>query len=181
MGEAAGIAVLIIICVVSVLLTVIRLPGTWLIVIAALVFGWLTGWERMPPVWVGVLAGMALVGEAIELVASVITARRAGGTRQAAWGGLIGGLVGMLVLSPPLPIIGTFLGAILGCFLGAAAAEMWMRNHLRQGARVGYFAAMGFVIGAATKIGLAMAMAGITTVRVILPSAAAAATAGING
>jgi uncharacterized protein YqgC (DUF456 family) len=123
-----------------------------------------------------VLAGIALVGEAVELIASVITARRAGASKQAAWGGLIGGFVGMIVLSPPLPIIGTFLGAIFGCFLGAAVAEMWVRNHLTQGARVGYFAAMGFVIGAATKIGLALAMAGITIIRVLWPTALTAAT-----
>lgn len=176
MAIAAGIAALILVCLISVLLTVFRLPGTWIIVIAALVFGWLTGWERMPLVWVGVLAGIAAVGEIVELIASVITARRAGGTKQAAWGGLLGGFAGMILLSPPLPIIGTFLGAILGCFLGAAAAEMWMRNHLGHGAKVGYFAAMGFVIGAVTKIGLAVAMAGITIIRVLWPPAAAVAT-----
>jgi uncharacterized protein YqgC (DUF456 family) len=180
LAEAAGIVALIIVCLVAILLTVIRMPGTWLIVVAALIFAWLTGWERMPPAWIGLLAGIALLGEGVELLASVITARRAGATKQAAWGGLIGGFLGMLVLSPPLLIIGTFLGAILGCFLGAAVAEMWMRNHVRQGARVGFFSAVGFVIGAATKIGLAMAMAGITIIRVLWPTASTVG-ASLNG
>jgi hypothetical protein len=172
LGEAAEIAVLILICLVGVVCTAVRLPGTWLIVAAAAGYGWLNGWERMTVTWVLILAGIAAVGEAIELLASVVTARRAGATKQAAWGGLVGAILGMFFLSVPLPILGTFIGAVLGCFAGAALTEVFIHNQLGKGARVGFFSAVGFAIGAATKVGLAVAMAGITIIVVAWPRAA---------
>lgn len=169
MSEAAGIILLVLVCLAAVVATAVRLPGTWVIVAAAFVYGWLDGWERISVTWVLVLAGLAAVGELVELILSFLTARRAGATRQAAWGGLIGGFLGMFFLSVPLPLIGTFIGAILGCFAGAAITEIWIHNQIQRGARVGVFSAIGFAVGAAAKVGLALAMAGITTVVVVWP------------
>jgi hypothetical protein len=176
MGEAAAIALLILVCLISVLATAFRLPGTWMIVVAALVYGWFDGWERISVTWILILAGLALLGEAIELLAAFVTARRAGATRQAAWGGLIGGILGMFLLSVPLPLLGTFIGAILGCFIGAAITEVVIHHGVQQSARVGFFSAIGFAIGAAAKVGLALAMAGITTIVVLWPQAAESAS-----
>lgn len=148
-------------CLLGVLLTAVRLPGTWLLLVTAVVYGWWTGWERVGTATVLILAGVALVGEAVEIFASVVTARRAGATKQAAWGALIGGFVGMLFLSflVPIPLVGSMVGAVVGCFGGAMLTELAMRKNLARGAKGGVFAALGFAIGTATKVAIAMAMA----------------------
>ncbi len=169
MTDIAAIVVLILLCLTGVVITVVRLPGTFLILLAAIGYSWWHEWERITLVWLLVLGGIALLGEVVDLLASLVTTRRAGGSRQAAWGGLIGAILGMIFLTVPMPLIGTFFGAIAGCFIGAAVAEILVHNRVGHGARVGIFSAIGFAIGAATKIGLAVAMAGLTIVVAVWP------------
>jgi len=149
-------------CLFAVLLTALRLPGTWLIVAGVGVAGWATQWSSIAVSRVLLLAGLALGAEMFEFFASMITAHKAGASRQAAWGGLIGGVLGMIFLSLPFPIVGTFIGALAGCFLGALIAELAMNKRLSEGAKVGFFSAIGLAIGTATKIGIALLMSGIT-------------------
>lgn len=154
---------MIVVCLLGVVLTIVRLPGTWLIVAAACAHSWHFNWTG--PSW-GVLAalvGLAVAAEIIELVASVISARRAGASKRATWCALLGGIAGMIVFSVPLPLIGTILGGALGCFLGAAVAELTLKHDLVHGAKVGLFAAIGQIVGmvAKTMISLLMAVTAI--------------------
>jgi uncharacterized protein YqgC (DUF456 family) len=164
-----AVAVLVLCCVVAVAMTAVRLPGTWLIIAAALLYGWWADWQGVGLWLVILLVGVALAAEVIELLASAFTARKAGASRQAAWGALIGGFLGMLLLSflVPIPIVGTMVGALVGCFAGAMIAEMDVRKELGQGTRVGLFSALGFVIGTVTKIAIAFAMSGILLTSVV--------------
>ncbi len=126
------------------------------------------------------LVTLAVLGEIIELLASVFAARRAGASRQAGWGGLIGGIVGMVVFSIPVPIFGTIVGALLGCFAGAALAEFafsrkrnedsLMSDVGKTGARsikVGFFAAVGFVLGTAAKTAIALVLTGLLLISAV--------------
>ena len=164
-----GVSVLVLCCVVAVAMTAVRLPGTWLIIAAALLYGWWADWQGVPLWLMLMLVGIALMAEAIELLASVFTARKAGATRQAAWGGLVGGFIGMFLLSflVPIPILGTVVGAIVGCFGGAMAAEVAVRKKVAQGTKVGLFSALGFVIGMVAKMAVAFAMSGILLTSVV--------------
>ena len=150
-------------CGLGVLMTAIRLPGTWLIVLTGVGYGWWTGWQRTTVILIGVCVGIAVVAEVLELLLSALMARRAGASRRAAWGGLLGGILGMFLLTflLPVPILGSMVGALAGCFLGAALMEMSVRKELAQGTKVGLFSAMGFVLGAVTKLALAMMMSGV--------------------
>lgn len=155
---------------VSVLLTAVRLPGTWLMAAVTAGYAWWTQWEVIPLWVVLVLVGIASVGEVVEQLTSVFTARRAGASRQAAWGGLIGGFLGMIFLSflVPIPVIGTVIGALVGCFAGAMITELAVKPEIVASARVGAFSALGFVLGMVTKLALAMAMAGILLATVLM-------------
>ncbi len=176
MAETFAAVLLVVCCLIAVLVTALRLPGTWVIVASALGYGWWNDWQVIGAVTVGVLIGIALLGEVVELTASVLTARKAGASRQAAWGGLIGGIVGMLFLSflatVPVPVIGTLVGAmvgaLIGCFGGAMIAELAVRRKLAQGTKVGLFSALGFVLGTVAKMALAMVMSGILLTSVLL-------------
>jgi len=157
--EIATLLGLGIICLAAVLCTVVRLPGTWVIVAAAAGYGWLTDWAHVGVTFVVIFAGVAVVGEVVELAMSAVTARKAGASRRAGWGALIGGFVGMFIFSLPLPLIGTIFGALVGCFVGALVAELTVKKEFAHGAKVGTFSAIGFVLGMVTKIALAMMMA----------------------
>jgi uncharacterized protein YqgC (DUF456 family) len=154
-------------CVSGVVLSAVRLPGIWLIVGGAALMGWLTQWELIgvtPLLWV---CGLAILAEVLEFLMSALITRHAGGSRKAAWGALIGGFVGLLFLSVPLPIIGSVLGTLLGCFLGAAIGELTVRSSLSHGTRVGLFAAIGFALGTATKVALAFIISIIVVTSVV--------------
>lgn len=125
-------------------LTLLTLPGAWVIVAAAIgcnvwqpgTFSWWT---------VGAAAGLGLVGEILEIAASAAGAKKAGGTKRGAWGGVIGSLVGAIAGSAVLLFpIGTILGAVVGAGVGAALME---RTHTHQtwetSAKVGTGAAVG--------------------------------------
>lgn len=163
--HVAEITALILICGVGVILCVFRLPGTWLIVAAGVADQWLHHWPKMWIVYV--LIGVALIAEIVEFGTAGIVARRAGGSRASAWGGLVGGIIGVFVFSIPLPLIGSVIGALLGCFLGAAIVELHQQQELSHGARVGYFAAIGMALGIVSKIAAAMLMSALLVGSVI--------------
>lgn len=147
-------------CLLGTAMTAVRLPGTWWILATAVVFSWWRGWPGGMAWALGLLGGAAILGEIVEFLGSLVLTRRAGASKFAGWGGLLGGLLGAVFLSfvIPIPIVGTVTGALFGCFLGAAVVEFAARKRVAQGTRVGYFAALGFVVGMATKVAVALAM-----------------------
>ena len=159
---------LILMCLLGAFLTVIHLPGTWLVVAATAAYSWHFDWTR--PGWqvLAALVGLAVVAEIVEFLASTISARRAGASRRASWCALLGGIAGMLVFTIPLPIIGTILGGMLGCFLGAATAELTLKDDLAHGAKVGFWAAIGQLIGMVAKTMISLLMAATAIVAVLV-------------
>ena len=161
MGEFVAIAGLVLVCLVGVAMTVVRLPGTWLIFGAAVTQAWWSCWPQGCKATLLILGLIAVGAEIAETGMSYILTQKAGASRFAPWGGVVGGILGMFFLSIPVPIVGTIVGAIGGCFLGAAIVEMHARRRLGQSSRVGFFAAFGFVTGMMLKTALAAAMSGI--------------------
>ena len=141
-------------CLGSLVLSAVRLPGIWLVAFGSLLMGWLTNWQLVSATALAWIFGLAVGAEVLEFLMSAVVTRRAGGSGRAAWGALIGGFAGLFFLSIPLPVIGSMIGALLGCFLGAAFGELSVRGSLDQGTRVGVSAAIGFALGAATKVAL---------------------------
>ncbi|MEK6677333.1 MAG: DUF456 domain-containing protein [Planctomycetota bacterium] len=151
----------VLVCSISVVMTIVRLPGTWLILATAFGLGWYTSWREVGALLIAILAALAIIGELLETLLSAAVARRAGASRHAMIGGMIGSLVGLILFSCliPIPIIGSFLGALLGCFLGAVIGENWKKRRLNQSAKVGMAAAWGFLLGAGAKTMIGVVMA----------------------
>jgi uncharacterized protein YqgC (DUF456 family) len=145
-------------------LTLVGLPGNWVMVAALIGFGWMTGWNVYVG-WasVGSALGLAVAGEVLEFLAGSAGAKRAGGSRRATIGAIVGGIVGGIVFSIPLPIIGTIFGVCLGAFLGATVVEMGVRKDASHAARVGWGAAKGSFWGIVLKllVGLVIAIVAI--------------------
>ncbi len=145
--------------VLGVLLAMVRLPGSWLVLVAAVACSWRFDWTRPPWQLLIILAVLAIVGELVEFLGSAVTARRAGASGRTSLAALVGGIVGMFVFSIPLPVIGTILGGLLGCFLGAVVAEVTVRRDTMHGVQVGFFAAVGQVLGILGKTMVTFVMA----------------------
>ena len=151
---------LILLCLVGILLAAFQLPGNWLVFASALGYDAYYHWQRFGWKWLALFGVMALAGEIAELLSSAIAAKRAGASRRAGLAALVGGFAGMLILSIPIPIIGTIVGGMIGCFSGALIAEMTLHDDLAKGTRVGLFATLGRLIGLVAKLALTLAMSG---------------------
>lgn len=159
---------LIVAAIAGVLLAAMQLPGTWFILAAATAYDWMAGFQRIGWRWLAALAVVAAAAEVIELLSSSAVARKAGASRRASIGALVGGFIGMFAFSLPLPIIGTIAGGLIGCFAGALVAELTHPAHdagaatarLAAGTRVGLFAALGRLLGLVAKTAAAFMIAG---------------------
>ena len=141
-------------------LTLIGLPGIWVMVAALVGFGWLTGWNVYVG-WPGVITALvlAVIAEIMEFVAGSAGAKKAGGSGRAMIGAIVGGLVGGFLFTIPLPVIGTVFGVCLGCFLGAAIIEMGVRDDAGHAMRVGWGAAKGRFWAILLKLGFGLLIA----------------------
>ncbi len=148
---------LAIVLLVSLVLIPLGLPGTWLMIAAAMAYGWLAG-SPIGIFTLVVLVVLALVGELIEFSLSARFTRQYGGSRRAGWGAIAGGIVGAIV-GVPIPIIGSVIGAFVGSFAGALAAE-WLRGTGAGAAtRVATGALLGRAAATAAKSAIGVVMA----------------------
>jgi uncharacterized protein len=152
----------------GVALTVVGFSGAWLTLLAAIVLEWLR--PGTFELWtLGVVGGLALLGEVIEFFASAAMAKRAGGSRAAAWwsvaGGLIGALLGTVVI--PMPIVGTIVGAVVGSGVAATLAHRATPlTPWSEATRVGGAAASGRMLAIVVKTAIAAMIAGVLVVAV---------------
>src|SRR3954468_13721045 len=117
---AAGIVTIA--ALIGSVMAMISLPGIWfMILVAAACKLWQDGlfsWKILI-----IAAVMALTSDIVDLVAGSVGAKRAGGTRRAALGAMVGGISGAVGGSLMTPVVGTLLFGAAGAGLGAALAQ----------------------------------------------------------
>jgi uncharacterized protein YqgC (DUF456 family) len=104
------------------------------------------------------MIGLALAGEVLELLASVLGAKRLGGSTRGAWlamaGSLLGALIG-LVLGTGLPVVGNVLGCLMCSALGACLGSIWGERSLgrpwEHSLQIGGAAFWGRLLGTLSK------------------------------
>jgi uncharacterized protein YqgC (DUF456 family) len=152
-----GILVLGFVLFCCILLIPLGLPGTWVMLGAAVAYAAMThesiGWVSI--VIVGVLA---IIGEILEFMLAGRYARRYGGSKRAGWGAMVGGVVGAFA-GIPLPVIGSMIGSFLGAFAGALLFELAGGVRAGPAAKVATGALLGRVTAAALKVGIGFVMA----------------------
>ncbi len=146
-----------------VFLTLVGLPGGWIMVISAVgielsntlwggvnIWGWLT---------VGICIGLMIVGETLELVASGLGSKVGGGSNRAMFGAIVGSIIGAILGTPliPIPLIGTLIGAVIGTFFGTVLAELTHKKppDLSEIAKSATGATIGRILGVLGKTGVA--------------------------
>ncbi len=143
------VLVSLLVAVASVVIPV--LPGTPVVLLATVLAGWLTGFERVDAniiIWVAVLTAVAI---GIDFLGNVIGAQGFGAGRAGIWGGVIGSFVGLIVFPP--------WGFLLGALLGAVLFELLAGRPVEQAWRAGIGALIGTVAGVAGKVVVLVVMA----------------------
>ena len=152
--------------VLCVFLVVVGLPGTWILIGAAVVIDFLD-WLWLPPgapltfhPWTLVAAVvLGLIGELFEFLLSAAGARKFGASNRGMLGSVIGGVAGALLGTVLIwiPIVGTLIGAVIGTALGAILGETWNgRTSLRDSAKPALGAVIGRVVGTLSKLPIAL-------------------------
>src|SRR6266516_3938111 len=159
MNHSVAVLLLGLCCCLGLALVPLGLPGLWLIVVAAVGYGWATAFHSIGLVTIAVVLGLALLGELFEFWLGYGLTRRYGGSKRAGWGSLLGGLAGAVV-GVPVPLI----GAILGSFAGALVFEYAGSGEAGMAVRAGWGALVGRVAAAAAKTAVGIVMAVIALV-----------------
>jgi uncharacterized protein YqgC (DUF456 family) len=154
-----AIILLIAAILLSLFLVPIGLPGTWLMIGAAIAFDYLSPTGRVGWIAIGVALVLAFVAEVFEWTLASRYAQKYGGSKRAGWGAFIGGLIGAFV-GFPIPVLGSMVGAFAGAFAGALVAEYTNRNSTAGTAtRVATGALLGRAAATAMKMAIAFVIA----------------------
>jgi hypothetical protein len=151
------ILLLVAILLLSLMIIPLGLPGTWIMVAAALGYQLLVPTGGVGTATVVGTAILALLGEVIEFALAGRYARKYGGSRRAGWGAIIGGIIGAF-MGFPLPVIGPMIGAFLGSFAGALVFELSRGTGGGVATRVAWGALVGRVVASAAKVAVGMVM-----------------------
>lgn len=126
------------------------LPGAPLIWLGMLIYGFFVKFQNLPLIFfIGQGLAVALIF-LIDYLASIWGVRRYGGSREAVWGSVLGGVLGILLLGP--------FGLIFGPFIGAVAGELYRRSPLDKALEVGLGTLIGFLGGAVLKLAIEAVM-----------------------
>jgi hypothetical protein len=157
MTDSPAVLLLVAASLIGLVLIPLGLPGLWVIVLAIIGYGWLTDFRTVSAIFLVLVIGLALLGEAVEAWIGFRFAQRYGGSSRAGWGALVGGLVGAIV-GVPVPVIGSVIGGFVGAFAGAALFEYTRARQSGVAAKAGWGAVLGRAVAAAVKMGVAVVM-----------------------
>lgn len=147
------------------LLTLLTLPGNWLIVLLAAgaqAWAMATGGSLPYSGWtLAAIAALAVAGEVAETAMGAAGARAAGARGRGIWGAVIGSIAGAVagtVFLAFIPLAGTLVGALAGAALGAFVGELTYGDRRAASLVVpAAGAAAGRFAGLVAKLGLGIA------------------------
>jgi uncharacterized protein YqgC (DUF456 family) len=128
------------------------IPGVPLVFVGMLLAAWIDHFTRIGWITLTVLGVLTALALGIDILATVMGAKRAGASRLALLGAAIGTVVGLFFGIP---------GILLGPFVGAAAGELVSRRSVEAAARVGVATWIALLISSVAKAAILCLMIGI--------------------
>ena len=128
------------------------LPGLPLMFCGMLLGAWAGDFEEISVWTIVVLAILMLISIGVDLLATLLGAKKFGASKKALLGAAIGTFA-VFFFSIPGLILGPFVGAIIG--------EMMDGKEWRAATKTGFGTWLGLAIGTALKLALAVCMLGI--------------------
>ena len=157
------------------LIGLLGLPGNWLMLIATAIYVVAVPEVATDSLWwvtLAVLLVLAIVGEALEMLASAHGVRKHGGTKTSALlsfvGAIVGAIFGAVIGTGFMPIIGSLIGALLlsgaGALGGAFLGEQWSGRSVDDSLQVGQAAFWSRLAGTVAKMVIGCVMLAVILV-----------------
>jgi len=143
----------IVLIVVGVAGTVLpALPGVILVFAGVALAAWIDDFARISGWTVGVLGVLTVIAWAVDYVAGVLGAKKAGASGLAIAGAAIGTLAGIFT---------GLWGLVFMPLVGAAIGEYLARKDARHAGRVGVATWLGMLVGTVAKVAIVFLMVGV--------------------
>ncbi|MBN1545362.1 MAG: DUF456 domain-containing protein [Syntrophaceae bacterium] len=149
--EIAGMTLFILMLFLGIFTTVFGFPGTVIILVDAVIYALLTGFDKIGFKIILVLIILAVLGEAIDFGLSMAGAERFGASKKGVWASIIGGIIGIAIMSPFFYGLGMLAGAFLGGFAGVFISEILRQRAFKPALRAGYGSILGRAAAMLTK------------------------------
>ena len=146
---------------------VLGLPGNFLILFAAVLYGWYGGFDELTAGVLAVMAALAVGGEVAEFALGVAGGKRWKSSNAAIAASFVAGFVGAVMGAPLLFGLGAVVGAFAGAFLGAFVVELMLEGDAARAARSALGIFLGRLGGMFVKGLAGLAMVVISVVSVI--------------
>ncbi len=128
------------------------LPGTLLVWGGILLGAWIDDYTRVGIGTVVIITAIAVLAWALDFVAGLMGAKRAGASKLALVGAALGTVVGIFV---------GMVGVLFMPLLGAAIGEYLSQRNQQRAAKVAFATWLGLMVGMVTKVVLSFVMVGI--------------------
>lgn len=125
------------------------LPGLPVMFAGMLLAAWAGDFRHIGGGTLTALGALVLLSIAVDLVASLMGAKRSGASKKGMWGAGLGGFAGIFFGLP---------GLVAGPFLGASLGEMAHGRAWRDASKIGLGTWLGLLLGALLKLMLAFWM-----------------------
>ena len=128
------------------------LPGTLLVWGGVLLGAWIDDFTRVSVGTVLVITVLAVLAWALDFVAGLLGAKRAGAGKLALVGAAVGTVVGIFM---------GLVGVLFMPLVGAAIGEYWSQRNQQRAAKVALATWLGLMVGMVAKVVLSFVMVGI--------------------
>ena len=128
------------------------LPGTLLVWGGALLGAWIDDFTRVGVGTMVIISILAAGAWALDFVAGLMGAKRAGASKLALVGAAVGTVVGIFM---------GLVGVLFMPLVGAAVGEYWAQRDQQRAAKVALATWLGLMIGMVAKVVLSFVMVGV--------------------
>jgi uncharacterized protein YqgC (DUF456 family) len=143
----------VVLIVVGVVGTVLpALPGTLFVLGGIVLAAWIDDFTRVGGVIVTLVSVLAVLAWALDYVAGLLGAKKAGASRQAIVGAALGTVAGIFM---------GLVGVLFMPLLGAAIGEFVARQDHQRAVKVGVATWLGIMAGLVSKVVIAFMMIGL--------------------
>ena len=170
--EIAYFVIALIIMIIGLFGTILPIiPGTPIILIAAVIYALLTDFQDITNKTLIILAVMTGISLLMDWLTSSFGVKKMGGSYFGVIGAAVGMIVGLLI--PGVGLIGFIVGAFVGAFvfelfLGKTRRKGYSDNEIHTALKAGLGTFIGFLVGGVLKFALAAIMIGIFVYRVLV-------------
>ncbi len=160
--EYLGAVILLIIMAIAALLSLINLPGNWIMLVVAFIGSFFFPQAEMGWIFFILFIAFALIGEGLEFGLQLWGAKKYGSSKQANMTGMIGAVAGAVLGMPILFGAGAIAGALLGAWIGCYVGERLHERPHGEAVHSANGALLGKFLGMAMKFGTGIVLLVIT-------------------